>query len=154
MATCLVRPAWRFALTFGLLQAAGCSSSLLSAPRPRTPPSSRAEDTDRQPPDLAAIPAGVRVCVDTDSTESGTQRSTSQVRGTVARSSAEGIVLVDAVTEAQHEFGAPVLGRVPLANRLFRNVGIGRTEHGDEEVWLPAEQVKGLEILDSPDPPE
>ena len=31
------------------------------------------------------------------------------------------------MAEARNEFGVPLLGKVPYVDRLFRNVGIGRT---------------------------
>ncbi|QDV34128.1 type II secretory pathway, component PulD [Tautonia plasticadhaerens] len=63
------------------------------------------------------------------------------------------------LTEQRLEFGTPVLSKIPTINRLFRNVGIGRTsdslmlmvtpriiilEEEEERLGIPAVPVQGL----------
>jgi hypothetical protein len=64
-----------------------------------------------------------------------------QVSGTLVKITDNWIVLHQS-TEARSEQGVPVLSNVPYAGRLFRNVGIGRS---DQHTWIPrkAATVRG-----------
>jgi len=65
-------------------------------------------------------------------------------------------IVLRSVSEGRHEYGVPVLSSVPfVGKRMFRNVGIGRT---DELLWIPREaaQIMGRTLatdkpaIDSP----
>ena len=66
---------------------------------------------------------------------------------------------VKRLTEQRLEFGTPVLSKIPTINRLFRNIGVGRTtdslmlmvtpriiilEEEEERLGIPAVPVPGL----------
>ena len=49
-------------------------------------------------------------------------------------------IVLRSVSEGRHEYGVPVLSSVPfVGKRMFRNVGIGRT---DELLWIPREAAQ------------
>jgi hypothetical protein len=45
-------------------------------------------------------------------------------------------IVLRIVSEGRTEFGVPVVSKIPFAGRLFKNVGIGRT---DDMLWIPRE---------------
>ena len=56
-----------------------------------------------------------------------------QLSGTLVKVNDRWIVL-RCVLESRNETGVPVMSRLPYVNRLFKNVGIGRS---DENIWIP-----------------
>jgi hypothetical protein len=48
--------------------------------------------------------------------------------------------------EGRHETGTPVLSKLPYTNRLFKNVGVGRTR---EDCWIPRERLLYLRVADA-----
>jgi hypothetical protein len=48
--------------------------------------------------------------------------------------------------EGRSEVGTPVLSKIPYTNRLFKNVGIGRTR---EDYWIPRERLLYLRVADA-----
>jgi hypothetical protein len=68
--------------------------------------------------------------------------------GKVAESREEGITL--AVSSVRRTQTTNALGsRIPILNRLFRNVGIGRMKPGEEKpVWIPEPAILSVKELD------
>jgi len=58
-----------------------------------------------------------------------------QFQGALVKLNDQWIVL-RIVSEGRTEFGVPVVSKIPFAGRLFKNVGIGRT---DDMLWIPRE---------------
>ncbi len=69
----------------------------------------------------------------------------SEVTGRLDRANARWLVL-HVEREARSERGVPVLSKVPYTGRLFRNVGIGRTQ---EVLWIPRDRVLYLRVADN-----
>ena len=60
--------------------------------------------------------------------------------GNDARRANDRWIVLRSVSEGRHEYGVPVLSSVPfIGKRMFRNVGIGRT---DELLWIPREAAQ------------
>jgi hypothetical protein len=59
--------------------------------------------------------------------------ASAQCSGTLVKANEQWIVL-RTISEGRNEFAVPVVSKVPVVGRLFKNVGIGRI---DENTWIP-----------------
>jgi hypothetical protein len=96
----------------------------------------------------ALIPKGSECRVELRPQEKGrTETVTTTYEGTIAGSTDEGVMLTVSSVESRTVQKTPGLSEVPLVNRLFRNVGIGRQKVPDvKEVWIPAEKVRSITL--------
>ena len=75
--------------------------------------------------------------------------------GTIAETNDEGIMLVVTSEERRLTHTSPYATRVPFGNRLFRNVGIGRSKPKEEKkMWIPNEKIRLVTRLQAPEPVE
>jgi hypothetical protein len=67
-----------------------------------------------------------------------------QVSGQLRQVTPEWLVM-HAETEWRSEQGVPMLKNIPSVNRLFKNVGVARTQ---EDYWIPRERVVYIRAVD------
>ncbi|WP_422927957.1 hypothetical protein [Singulisphaera sp. PoT] len=113
------------------------------------------EETDESKPrpiKIIASPAilqpGTSCKIEVDERPPTAQRSVvTTLEGTVIGADDKGIRLK--VHESRREIGVPIASKLPFANRMFRNVGIGRPAPGAKNpaVAIPASKIRSVTIL-------
>lgn len=131
---------------------AGCQQTLLSPPAGL--PESALTEGQPQPSDdvlgpeqLSELKPGTECTV---TLADSTSETTREVTGSVA-SAADGVlVLSDAqeITTGRNERGVPLLNKMPYANRMFKNVGVGVTRKAIGTETLSARQIRSVRILE------
>jgi hypothetical protein len=134
---------------FGLLAATSCA--LLAG-------AARADDGRAvgRPITIIASPTtlkvGSRCHVETKAKTTGRNESVTSYEGVITRASVEGVGLNVAEEKTTIVRKTP-LAHAPLANRFFRNVGIGRPgTSAPKEVWLPTAQIGSVRLIEGDAP--
>ena len=132
---------------------AGCQQTLLSPPAGLPESTLNAEgqlepsDDVPGPEQLSELKPGTECTV---TLADSTSETTREVTGYVA-SAADGVlVLSDAqeITTGRNERGVPLLNKMPYANRIFKNVGVGVTRSAIGTETLSARQIRSVRILE------
>lgn len=95
----------------------------------------------------AALPMGAQ-CVVEMAPETNDRHETVELshEGKIAEAKDDGIALIISSTRQVITKEGPA-SRLPIANRFFRNVGIGRPKPGAEQkVWIPAEKIRSVKL--------
>jgi hypothetical protein len=67
--------------------------------------------------------------------------------GTVKSRSEEQITLTNVATTGRREHAVPVFSRIPYVNRLFKNVGIGRSQLAEDDVVIRIKDISSARII-------
>ncbi len=115
-----------------LLAAAGCNCPMLSGQAAAKPPA--------QKPDLSKLRPGTQCRVELSLVDKRGGPSHVAYTGTVSRVQGDEVTLVDATRESGNEYGTPVDGRTPLANKSFENRGaVDREKVGT--ISIPMDEI-------------
>jgi hypothetical protein len=104
-------------------------------------------DRDQRTPAVtnpSALPVGARCWVELNPETNGKkERVETSYEGKVARATGEGLMLT--VSSVKTRISRPTLSRIPVAGRLFTNVGIAPAKSGEaKNVWIPAEKIRSV----------
>jgi hypothetical protein len=123
-----------------LLAATGCNHPLFSKQAAAKPPAEK--------PDLSKLRPGTQCRVELSVVQNSGGPAHVAYTGTVSRVQGDEVTLVDAVRESGNEYGTPVAGSTPLANRMFKNRGVAADREKVGTISIPVAEISSVKPLD------
>ena len=94
----------------------------------------------------SALPAGTRCQVELIPETNKQKEVVVIFEGKVASATDEGLMLTVSSLR-RRDISHSSASRLPVVNRLFKNVGVALAKPGEEkDVWIPAEKVRSVEL--------
>jgi hypothetical protein len=122
-----------------LLSATGCTNPMLTKQTTVKPPAEK--------PDFSKLRPGAECRVELSVVDKRGGPSHVAYTGTVSRVESDEVTLTDATRESGNEYGTPVEGRTPLANKSFINRGATDREKVGT-ISIPAAEISSIKPLD------
>ncbi len=96
------------------------------------------------PEDVAALPAGAVV----DIVEHFSEHHTRVNRGTILKSTPDGVALMNCSVKTAAVLGTPILSKTPVIDRYFKNTGVSQSNH--PVLWIPRRRMNSIRVIQPP----
>ncbi len=97
---------------------------------------------------IKTLRVGDHCCIGTDERIAWNRRATSWFCGTIKSRSEDEMTFTNMATTGRREHTVSIIARIPYVNRMFKNVGIGRSHLAEQDVVVRVKDISSVKVID------